>query len=62
MEETKESKNARFVINDETILMKTTESTFATDITDFLEEGTNFIRITPTTSFTMTGLKVVVEE
>ena len=62
MEETTETKNARFVINDETVLMKTTESTFETDITDFLEEGTNFIRITPTTTFTMTGLKVILQD
>lgn len=54
-------KNARLNINDETIFMKTTESKAEYDISDYLEQGTNFIRIQPTTTYSMVGLKVTLE-
>ncbi len=61
LDDEEDHKNARLIINDETIFMKTQEPKVEYDITDLVERGTNFIRITPTTTFTMTGLKVTLE-
>ncbi len=61
LEDNNKAKNARLNINDETIFMTTQESKFTYDITDLLDTGTNFIRIQPTTTFTMVGLKLTIE-
>ncbi len=62
LESTQKMKNARFLINNNEILMQTDRSVFERDLKDYVIEGTNFIKIIPINSFNMVGLKVTLEE
>jgi hypothetical protein len=54
-------KTSKFLINNNELLMQTDRSSFEKDLKDYVIEGTNFIRITPSNSFEIVGLKVILE-
>lgn len=53
-----EKKNARIVVNDGEVMMSTDASSFTRDISDYIVEGTNFLRIIPSNTFRINGLTV----
>lgn len=55
------SKQAKFLINNNELLMQTDRNIFERDLKDFVVQGTNFIKITPVNSFNVVGLKVILE-
>lgn len=55
------SKQARFLINNNDLMMQTDKNIFERDLKDFVVQGTNFIRIIPVNSFNVVGLKVILE-
>jgi len=54
-------KNAKLEINNNEIVLDTSETSFSRDVSSLIVEGTNFVRIIPSNSFTMTGLKFNLE-
>lgn len=61
LEDNKKSKNARISLNSGDIFMQEKSSEFKYDIKDYVEQGSNFIRIVPNNEFVITGLKVTLE-
>ncbi len=55
------NKNAVIRVNSGDIFMRTTSENYEADITAFVDQGSNFIRIQPTTSFKINGLKVLIQ-
>jgi hypothetical protein len=56
------SKEATIIINGEQFIMSTTESTYIKEVSSIVEEGTNFVRIVPETTFSLEGMKVILED
>lgn len=56
------SKNAIFWLNNHQILMKTRSSLFEAEVTDYLEQGSNYLRIEPSNSFECNSIKIVTNE
>lgn len=54
-------KDARILINDKSITMKTSGDSFTRNINDLIENGDNFIKIIPSNSFTIDSLKIVLK-
>ncbi|MFA4886947.1 MAG: hypothetical protein WC595_01930 [Candidatus Nanoarchaeia archaeon] len=54
-------KRARILVNDGDFFLKTGENTLKQNLKDYVVDGTNFIRIVPSNTFTIVGLKVVLE-
>ena len=52
-------KTARILVNDGELFLNTDANTYKQDLKDYVLEGANFIRIIPSNSFTIVGLKVV---
>ena len=61
LDSTRESKNARILVNNNEIMMQTDRNSFDQNLKDYVQEGTNFIKIVPENSFTIIGLKVTLE-
>mgnify|MGYP001613299378 CR=1 FL=1 len=61
LEDNKETKSARIEINSDEIFMRTESGKFELNLRDYVVDGTNFLRIIPSKTFTITGLKVVLE-
>lgn len=61
MEKSRQNRIAKFLINNNELIMETDKSTFDVDLRDYVAEGTNFIKIVPINSFNMIGLKVTLE-
>ncbi len=57
----RDSKNARMDINNNEIALDTSETSFSRDVSDLVIEGTNFLRLMPTNTFTITGLKITLQ-
>ncbi len=57
----RKQKNARLGINNNELLINTADNSFSRDITDLVVDGTNFLRIVPSNSFTVNSLKVILE-
>ncbi|MBS3175583.1 hypothetical protein J4440_06905 [Candidatus Woesearchaeota archaeon] len=55
-------KNARIDINNNEILINTADNFFSRDVSDLIVDGTNFVRLIPSTTFTITNLKIVLGE
>jgi len=51
-------KSARLEVNNNEVTIDTSETSFSRDISSLIVEGTNFVRIIPSNTFTLTGLKV----
>ena len=62
LDTTKNTKNARILINSNEVLMQTDRNVFDKNLRDYILEGTNFIKIIPVNSFNIVGLKVTLEE
>ena len=61
LEQSNKLKNARLLINNNELVMQTDRSIYEKDLKDFVVEGTNFIKIIPSNSFVIVGLKVNLE-
>ena len=61
LEDTSQKKTARIHINDGSVLMKTTSNRFTVDISAYIEQGTNFIQILPSNTFSITGFKILLK-
>src|SRR3989344_1315725 len=61
LENNKENKNARLEINSNEFLMRTDSDKFELNLRDYVVDGTNFLRIVPSNTFSIVGLKVVLE-
>jgi len=59
LEDTRVKKTARILVNDGELFLNTDANTYKQDLKDYVLEGANFIRIIPSNSFTIVGLKVV---
>jgi hypothetical protein len=57
----KVAKSARLSVNSGDIFMNTKDSSFTYNLRDYVEEGSNHLRIIPTNDFTMNSLKVVLK-
>ena len=55
-------KFATIIINDYTISMDTSSDSFRKDITNYIEEGTNDLKINPSTDFEIDELIVKIED
>lgn len=62
MEKARLNKIAKFLINNNELIIQTEQSTFDVDLRDYAVEGTNFVKIIPENSFNMVGLKVTLEK
>ncbi|HLD10989.1 MAG TPA: hypothetical protein VJB89_02820 [Candidatus Nanoarchaeia archaeon] len=56
------SKNAIFWLNNHQILMKTRSSLFEAEVTSYLEQGSNYLKIEPSNSFEYTSIKIISNE
>lgn len=54
-------KSARVKINNGSLFLNTNTGEYEADITEFIKEGSNFIKIVPNTDFNIIGLKVIVQ-
>lgn len=54
------AKTARVFIGEKNFIMQTDASTFAKDVSSFVQEGTNFVRVVPSNTFDIVSLKLVV--
>ena len=54
-------KSARFLVNDNNIIMKASGDSFSRNIDELVENGDNFIKIIPSNSFTIDSLKISLE-
>lgn len=55
------NKNARLQINNNEYIMRTDSNEFTLDLKEYIIQGTNFLKIIPTNTFNLAGLKVVLE-
>ena len=62
MSQEKRKKNANLVINNDEILLNTDSAEFSRDISDFIVQGTNFVRIIPSNTFLVNSIKVTLED
>lgn len=62
MEDDEREKSAKISINDGAFYMKTIDSKYEMDIQDYVQQGTNFLRIQPGNTFTLSGLRIYFEE
>ena len=62
MEDDERDKSARVMINDAAFYMKTKESKYEMEISGYVQQGTNFLRLQPSNSFNVLGLRVYLEE
>lgn len=60
-EEQERAKRARVTVNEADIILNTEENSFEYNLEDDVERGTNFIRISPSNTFNIVGLKVVLD-
>ena len=61
LEDNKARKNANFQINSNEVLMRTDSREFNLNLKDYVIDGTNFLRVVPSNTFTILGLKVTLE-
>ena len=61
LENNKKSKAARITVNAGDIFMQEKTSTFVYNLKDYVEQGSNFIRITPNNEFLINGLKITLQ-
>ncbi len=54
-----QAKTARVFVGDKNFIVNTAASAFEKDVTDFIAEGTNFVRIEPSNTFEVVSLRVV---
>ncbi len=54
-------KSARIKINNGSLFLNTNTGDYEADVTEFIKEGSNFIKIVPNTDFNIVGLKVIVK-
>lgn len=59
LENDRKQKNAKIMINNNAIYMKTKEGEYAHTISSYIDQGTNFLQIEPGNSFNIVGLKVL---
>ena len=52
------SKKANIIVNDKQFSLDTTEKEFSKDISDYINEGDNFIKIVPNNTFTISLLEI----
>ncbi len=57
----REAKNARVFIGDKSFIMNTEAGTFSRDVSTFVREGTNFVRIIPSNTFNIVSLKLIIQ-
>ena len=61
LDDNKETKIARIAVNKADVFMQTKSSEFTYDLKDYIDQGSNFIRIVPTNDFAINGLKVTLQ-
>lgn len=61
LDDNKETKIARISVNNGDIFMQAKSSEFIYDLKDYIDQGSNFIRIVPTNDFVINGLKVTLQ-
>lgn len=61
LEEAKAEKRARIMVNEADFFMNTEDNSFTQNLREYVVEGTNFIRIIPSNTFNIVGLKVVLD-
>jgi len=57
-ETTDSKKNAKIILNDGEIMMSTDQNSFTRDVSDYVVEGTNFLKIIPSNTFRVNGLTI----
>lgn len=55
------SKKADIVVNDKQFSLDTSENSFSKDISDYINEGDNFVKIVPKNTFTISSLEIRLE-
>lgn len=53
-------KTARVFVGEKNFVMQSEAGTFSKDVASFVQEGTNFVRIVPSNTFSVVSLKVVI--